>query len=130
MASRIAGITIQIGGDTTKLQSSLKGVDKSLRQTQSALKDVNKLLKFNPGNTELLVQKQRNLKKAVDDTKERLRELKKTAENVTPEDIGQDKYDALGRPYTLRELTPPTDERMRYLLSVAEESGLICQIGG
>lgn len=97
MASRIAGITIQIGGDTTKLQSSLKGVDKSLRQTQSALKDVNKLLKFNPGNTELLVQKQRNLKKAVDDTKERLRELKKTAENVTPEDIGQDKYDALQR---------------------------------
>lgn len=97
MASRIAGITIQIGGDTTKLQSSLKGVDKSLRQTQSALKDVNKLLKFNPGNTELLVQKQRNLKKAVDDTKERLRELKKTAENVTPDDIGQDKYDALQR---------------------------------
>lgn len=97
MASRIAGITIQIGGDTTKLQSSLKGVDKSLRQTQSALKDVNKLLKFNPGNTELLTQKQRNLKKAVDDTKERLRELKKTAENVTPEDIGQDKYDALQR---------------------------------
>ena len=97
MASRIAGITIQIGGDTTKLQSSLKGVDKSLRQTQSALKDVNKLLKFNPGNTELLVQKQRNLKKAVDETKERLRELKKTAENVTPEDIGQDKYDALQR---------------------------------
>ena len=97
MASRIAGITIQIGGDTTKLQSSLKGVDKSLRQTQSALKDVNKLLKFNPGNTELLIQKQRNLKKAVDDTKERLRELKKTAENVTPEDIGQDKYDALQR---------------------------------
>ena len=97
MASRIAGITIQIGGDTTKLQSSLKGVDKSLRQTQSALKYVNKLLKFNPGNTELLVQKQRNLKKAVDDTKERLRELKKTAENVTPEDIGQDKYDALQR---------------------------------
>jgi len=44
--------------------------------------------------------------------------------------LGQDKYDALGRPYTLRELTPPTDERMRYLLSVAEESGLICQIGG
>ena len=97
MASRIAGITIQIGGDTTKLQSSLKGVDKSLRQTQLALKDVNKLLKFNPGNTELLVQKQRNLKKAVDDTKERLRELKKTAENVTPDDIGQDKYDALQR---------------------------------
>ena len=65
MAGRIAGITIEIGGDSTKLQNSLKGVDKSLKQTQTALKDIDKLLKFNPGNTELLVQKQRNLKKAI-----------------------------------------------------------------
>ena len=56
MAGRIAGITIEIGGDSTKLQNSLKGVDKSLKQTQTALKDIDKLLKFNPGNTELLVQ--------------------------------------------------------------------------
>lgn len=97
MAGRIAGITIEIGGDSTKLQSSLKGVDKSLKQTQSALRDVNKLLKFNPGNTELLVQKQRNLKKAIDETKTRLKELRKAAENTTPEEIGQDKYDALQR---------------------------------
>lgn len=97
MAGRIAGITIEIGGDTTKLQSSLKGVDKSLRQTQNALKDVNKLLKLDPGNTELLTQKQRSLKKAVDETKERLKELRKAAENTTPEEIGQDKYDALQR---------------------------------
>lgn len=94
---RIAGITIEIGGDTSKLQNSLKGVDKSLSQTQRALKDVNKLLKFNPGNTELLVQKQRNLKKAVEDTKTRLKQLKDAAKNVTPDDIGQDKYDALQR---------------------------------
>lgn len=44
--------------------------------------------------------------------------------------LGQDKYTALGRDYSLASLTPPTDERMRYLLSVAEESGLLCQIGG
>lgn len=94
---RIAGITIEIGGDTSKLQNSLKGVDKSLSQTQRALKDVNKFLKFNPGNTELLVQKQRNLKKAVEDTKTRLKQLKDAAKNVTPDDIGQDKYDALQR---------------------------------
>ena len=47
MAGRIAGITIEIGGDSTKLQNSLKGVDKSLKQTQTALKDIDKLLKFN-----------------------------------------------------------------------------------
>ena len=97
MAGRIAGITIEIGGDSTKLQSSLKGVDKSLKQTQTALKDIDKLLKFNPGNTELLVQKQRNLKKAIGETKERLAELRKAAENTTPEQIGQEKYDALQR---------------------------------
>ena len=97
MAGRIAGITIEIGGDSTKLQNSLKGVDKSLKQTQTALRDVNKLLKFNPGNTELLVQKQRNLKKAINETKERLKELRKAAENTTPEQIGQEKYDALQR---------------------------------
>lgn len=97
MAGRIAGITIEIGGDTTKLQSSLKGVDKSIRQTQSALKDVNKLLKLNPGNTELLTQKQRNLKKAINETEDRLKELRKASENVTPDSIGQDKYDALQR---------------------------------
>lgn len=44
--------------------------------------------------------------------------------------LGQDKYDALGREYTMREFSPLPDEKMRYLLSVAEESGLICQIGG
>lgn len=97
MAGRIAGITIEIGGDTTKLQNSLKGVDKSLKQTQNALKDVNKLLKLNPGNTELLTQKQRNLKKAINDTKDRLKELRKAAENTTPDEIGQEKYDALQR---------------------------------
>ena len=97
MAGRIAGITIKIGADSTKLQDSLKGVDKSLKQTQTALRDVNKLLKFNPGNTELLIQKQRNLKKAIDETKTRLKELRKAAENTTPEEIGQDKYDALQR---------------------------------
>lgn len=53
-AGRIAGITIEIGGDTTKLQSALKSVDSDLKKTQTSLKDVNKLLKLDPKNTELL----------------------------------------------------------------------------
>ena len=76
MAGRIAGITVEIGGDTTKLQTALKGVDGQLRQTQSALKDINKLLKLDPGNTELLVQKQKNLEKAINETKDRLKQLR------------------------------------------------------
>ena len=54
MAGRIQGITAPIGGDTTKLQTALKGVDTEIRNTQSQLRDVDKLLKLDPGNTELL----------------------------------------------------------------------------
>ena len=56
--SRIKGITVEIGGDTTKLQSALKGGNSEIKNTQSQLKDVEKLLKLDPGNTELLAQKQ------------------------------------------------------------------------
>lgn len=56
--SRIKGITVEIGGDTTKLQTALKGVNSEIKNTQSQLKDVEKLLKLDPGNTELLAQKQ------------------------------------------------------------------------
>lgn len=76
MASRIAGITIEIGGDTSNLQKSLKGVDSQLKQTQNALKDVNKLLKLDPTNTDLLRQKQQLLRQTVSQTKERLDALK------------------------------------------------------
>lgn len=61
MASRIQGITVEIGGDTTKLSKALEGVNKSIKGTQSGLKDVNKLLKLDPSNTELVVQKQKML---------------------------------------------------------------------
>ena len=57
MANRIKGITIEIGGDTTKLSKALKNVDGSIKNTQTQLRDVNKLLKLDPGNTELLAQK-------------------------------------------------------------------------
>ena len=57
MADRIKGITIELDGDTTKLSNALKGVNKEIRDTQSNLKDVNKLLKMDPGNADLLAQK-------------------------------------------------------------------------
>ena len=76
MAGKIAGITVEIGGDTTGLQKSLRAVNSSLKNTQGALKDVNKLLKLDPTNTELLRQKQKLLKDAVSKTKEKLDTLK------------------------------------------------------
>lgn len=94
MADRIKGITIEIGGDTTKLQTSLKGVDKQLRETQSTLRDVNKLLKLDPANTELLTQKQKNLESAISGTKERLEQLKAAQSGV---EKGTAEWDALQR---------------------------------
>ena len=62
MAGRIKGITVEIGGDTTGLEKALKNVNSTIKNTQSQLKDVNRLLKLDPGNTELITQKQRALK--------------------------------------------------------------------
>lgn len=101
MANRIKGITVEIGGDTTKLQTALKGVNSSIRDTQSQLRDVEKLLKLDPGNTEMLAQKHRLLGEAVAGTKEKLETLKTAAEQANTAlangEISQDQYDALQR---------------------------------
>lgn len=101
MASRIKGITVEIGGDTTGLQNALKGVNSTIKNTQSALKDVNKLLKLDPSNAELLIQKQKLLKDAIAATSEKLESLKTAQEQVKAQfesgNLGQDKYDALQR---------------------------------
>ena len=76
MANRIKGITVEIGGDTTGLDKALKSVNSSIKTTQSSLKDVNRLLKLDPKNTELLSQKQKLLKDAIGATKEKLDSLK------------------------------------------------------
>ena len=75
-ADRVKGITIKIGGDTTALSKSLSGVNKKISSTQKQLKDVERLLKLDPTNTELLAQKQRLLKEAVSETKDKLDALK------------------------------------------------------
>lgn len=101
MANRIKGITVEIGGDTSKLTDALKGVNKEIKNTQSQLKDVEKLLKLDPGNTELLAQKHRLLGDAVKETKEKLETLRTAAEQANDAlangDITQDQYDALQR---------------------------------
>ena len=101
MAGCIKGITVEIGGDTTGLEKALKNVNSTIKNTQSQLKDVNRLLKLDPSNTELLSQKQRALKDAIGATKEKLDSLKQAQEQAKQQlengDLGQDKYDALQR---------------------------------
>ena len=94
MANRIAGITIEIGGDTTNLQKSLKDVDKTLKTTQANLKDINKLLKLDPKNTGLLTQKQKQLETAIKATKQRLTELKQAQSQYAK---GSDEWNAIER---------------------------------
>lgn len=101
MAGRIKGITVELGGDTTKLQTALKGVNSEIKNTQAQLKDVEKLLKLDPGNTDLLAQKQKLLSDAVSETKDKLTTLKTAAEQANTAlangDISQEQYDALQR---------------------------------
>ena len=91
MANRIKGITVEIGGDTTKLSKALEGVNKNIKNTQTQLKDVEKLLKLDPTNTELLSQKQRLLADAVSSTSDKLETLKKASEQAAKT---KDNYDA------------------------------------
>lgn len=101
MANRIKGITVEIGGDTTKLQTALKGVNGEIKNTQAQLKDVEKLLKLDPGNTELFAQKHRLLGQLVEGTKGKLETLKTAAEQANMAlangEISQGQYDALQR---------------------------------
>lgn len=81
MAS-VKGITIEIGGNTTKLTESLKVVNKEIQGTQKDLKELNKLLKVDPGNTDLLAQKQKALKDAIGATSEKLKQQKTALEQL------------------------------------------------
>ena len=101
VANRIKGITVEIGGDTTKLSKALESVNKNIKNTQSQLKDVEKLLKLDPKNTELLSQKQKLLADSISATKDKLATLKTAAEQANTAlangEITQQQYDALQR---------------------------------
>lgn len=101
MGNRIKGITVEIGGDTTGLDKALRSVNSSITKTQSALNDVNKLLKLDPSNTVLVAQKQQLLSQAVSQTSDKLEALESAQEQIVAAfqrgDIGQDKYQAFQR---------------------------------
>lgn len=101
MASRIKGITVEIGGDTSGLEKSLAAVNNSIKKTQSQLRDVNNLLKLDPSNTILLAQKQELLQAAIGDTEKKLEALEQAQEDVVKAfergDLGKDQYMAFQR---------------------------------
>lgn len=91
MANRIKGITIELDADITPLQKALSNVDKSLKDTQASLKDINKLLKLDPTNVDLLKQKQELLKTSISDTKARLKTLKEAYKQLDGKDTDEAK---------------------------------------
>ena len=101
MAKRIEGITIELGGDTVKLNKALASVNKEIGSTQSQLRDVEKLLKLDPSNAQLLEQKQRLLGKAIGDTTLKLESLKEAEKQVQQQfergDVSQEQYEGLQR---------------------------------
>jgi phage-related minor tail protein len=118
---RIKGITVEIDGNTTKLTDALKKVNSQVSRTESALKDVNKLLKLDPTNTELLRQKQQLLGEAVTATKDKLAELRgasqKAREQMESGDLGEAQYQAIQREIA------DTERKLKELEEQAKQAG-------
>ena len=97
----IRGVTIELGGDASKLLDEFYAIDKEVKKTQDALRDTQRLLKLDPGNVELLSQKQRQLTDAISGTEEKLRTLKDAAREAEQQladgTMSQAQFDALQR---------------------------------
>ena len=98
---RIKGITIEIGGETTGLQNALKDVNKRSNDLTKELKDVERLLKFDPGNIEALAQKQQLLTQQIENTTQKLDKLKAAEQQVQAQfqngKISEEQYRAFRR---------------------------------
>lgn len=92
MAGQIKGITIEFRGDTTKLDKAMRDINKEARNVQTELKSIDKALKFNPKNVELLRQKYDVLQDAIKGTREKLDVLKAAQQKA--DDAGVDKNSA------------------------------------
>ena len=125
MAGRIEGITVEIGGDVTKLNESLRSVNKQINSTQSALKDVERLLKMDPSHTVLLEQKQQLLAQAVDETKNKLESLKVAEAQVQAQfqrgEASKEQYQGLQREIIA------TEQKLKNLEDAAKKSNVAMQ---
>lgn len=105
----IKGITIEIGANTTELSKALSDVNKDIKSTQNELREVEKLLKLDPKNTELLEQKQKLLKQAITETKEKLDVLKNAEAQVEEQfkrgEVSEEQYRALKREIEMAEIS-------------------------
>lgn len=87
MASNIKGLFIEIGADTSKLEAAFRSADNSIKSTQSQLRDLNRELKLNPGNTDLLRDKQKALASEISNTKDKLSALEQAQKEMDAEGV-------------------------------------------
>lgn len=101
MADKIKGLTIEIGGETTLLQKSMKEVNTTTKNLKTELRDVERLLKLDPGNTELISQKQKVLADSIGTTKDKLDQLKQAEKEVQEQfekgEVSEEQFRALQR---------------------------------
>ena len=128
--TKIRGITIELGGDTSGLSKALKNVNGEIRDTQKQLKDVERLLKLDPGNTELLRQKYQLLNQSIEQTETKLDALKKAEKEVQQQfergDASEAQYNAIRREIestqiSLRSLRNQAEETDKALRGIDEK---------
>ena len=116
----IKGITIEIDGDTTKLTKALKDSESQIRSNANSLKDIDKLLKLDPGNTELLTQKYKSLQNEITGAKDKLKLLKEAQEQMARDGkVGTAEYDALQREIV------ETEQKVKSLTKEMKEFGSV-----
>ena len=120
MAKKILGYTIEIGGETTKLDKALSGVETSSKNVSKELREVDRALKFDPGNTVLLTQKQKLLADEIGNTSGKLDILKEASrqayEQLERGEITEEQFRA-----TQREVEK-TENRLKYLEDQAKKT--------
>lgn len=130
--TKIRGLTLEINGDTSGLQKGLRDANKEIKSTQTQLKDVEKLLKMDPGNTELLEQKQKLLGDAVAETSKKLETLKEAQEQFVESggDINSDGYAALQREIIATEnsLKKAADEAASFDANIAKAQATLGKV--
>lgn len=120
MAGSIKGLTVEIGGDTTKLGKALENVNKKSRDLSGELGQINRLLKLDPGNTDLLAQKQQVLGEAIANTRSKLETLKEAEKQVQAQfergEVSEEQYRSLQREIVA------TEQKLKGYESAAKET--------
>lgn len=124
----IKGLTVEIGGDTTKLGKALENVNTKSRDLSKELGQINKLLKMDPGNADLLAQKQKVLTDAVAETSKKL-EILEEAERQVQEQFKRGEVSEAQVRELQREIIETTQKMERYEQAVKETADALEALG-